>query len=159
MPFVLRSGKALGTPRKEIIVTFRDVAHLPTGLGPATTEPDSLRLDLKTGEVSLSLTMNAEGDPFDLEQKTLTITLSPADLLPYGEILAQIFDGSQLLTVRGDAAVECWRIVEPVLTAWQAGRSRWRSTPPARPGRPAGSDPHLDTAAIAPLRSAWRPTR
>ena len=122
VPFVLRSGKALGTPRKEIIVTFRDVAHLPTGLGPATTEPDSLRLDLKTGEVSLSLTMNAEGDPFDLEQKTLTITLSPADLLPYGEILAQIFDGSQLLTVRGDAAVECWRIVEPVLTAWQAGK-------------------------------------
>jgi glucose-6-phosphate 1-dehydrogenase len=62
--------------------------------------------------------MNAEGDPFDLEQKTLTATLAPADLLPYGEILAQILDGNQLLTVRGDAAEECWRIVEPVLKAW-----------------------------------------
>ncbi|OYN98774.1 glucose-6-phosphate dehydrogenase [Enemella evansiae] len=122
VPFVLRSGKALGTPCKKIIVTFRDVAHLPEGFIDDTTGADTLVLDLKSGEVSLSLTMNAEGDPFDLEQKTLTVTLAPADLLPYGEILAQIFDGSQLLTVRGDAAVECWRIVEPVLNAWAAGK-------------------------------------
>lgn len=122
VPFVLRSGKALGTARKQIIVTFRDVAHLPGGFSAATTEADTLTLDLKTGEVDLGLTMNAEGDPFDLEQKTLAATLAPAELLPYGEILAQIFDGSQLLTVRADAAVECWRIVEPVLSAWAAGK-------------------------------------
>ena len=118
VPFLLRSGKSLGTPRKELVVHFRDVAHLPGGFDGVGSDTDSLVMDLKSGSVSLTLTMNAEGDPFDLEQKTLTATLAPADLLPYGEILEQILDGNQLLTVRGDAAEECWRIVEPVLKAW-----------------------------------------
>jgi glucose-6-phosphate 1-dehydrogenase len=122
VPFLLRSGKALGTPRKELVVTFRDVAHLPGGFTTTGPDADSLVMDLKSGEVALTLTMNAEGDPFDLEQKTLTVTLAPADLLPYGEILSQILDGNQLLTVRGDAAEECWRIVEPVLAAWAADK-------------------------------------
>lgn len=121
VPFLLRSGKSLGIPRKDVVVHFRDVAHLPAGFTGAGSHTDRLVLDLKTGAVSLTLTMNAEGDPFDLEQKALTATLAPADLLPYGEVLAHILDGDQLLTVRGDAAEECWRIVEPVLRAWAEG--------------------------------------
>ena len=118
VPFLLRSGKSLGTPRKELVVHFRDVGHVPAGFTGAGSDTDRLVLDLKTGAVALTLTMNAEGDPFDLEQKALTATLAPADLLPYGEVLAHILDGDQLLTVRGDAAEQCWRIVEPVLQAW-----------------------------------------
>jgi glucose-6-phosphate 1-dehydrogenase len=121
VPFLLRSGKALGTPRKEVVVHFRDVAHVPAGFTGAGSETDRLVLDLKTGDVALSLTMNAEGDPFDLDQKALTATLAPADLLPYGEVLGRILDGDQVLTVRGDAAEECWRIVDPVLRAWEEG--------------------------------------
>jgi glucose-6-phosphate 1-dehydrogenase len=119
VPFLLRSGKSLGTPRKELVVHFRDVAHLPAGFTGGGSDTDRLVLDLKTGAVSLTLTMNAEGDPFDLEQKALTAHLAPADLLPYGEVLSHILDGNQLITVRGDAAEECWRIVEPVLRAWE----------------------------------------
>lgn len=121
VPFILRSGKSLGQPRKEVVVHFRDVAHLPGGFTGVDSDSDRLVLDLKTGAVSLTLTMNAEGDPFDLEQKALTAVLAPAELLPYGEVLAHILDGNQLLTVRGDAAEECWRIVEPVLRAWEKG--------------------------------------
>lgn len=120
VPFVLRSGKALGTPRKEIIVTFRDVAHLPTGF-VGTQGPDRLVIGLKPGRMDLTLTMNAEGDPLDLEQKTLSATLSPPRMPPYGEVLGQILDGSRLLSVRGDSAEECWRIVEPVLNAFAKG--------------------------------------
>lgn len=117
VPFVLRSGKALGTPRKEIVVTFKDVPHLPRGFaGPSAT--DQLVISLKPGAVALTLTMNAEGNPFDLEQKTLEATLAPPRMQPYGEVLGQILDGSQLLTVRGDGAEDCWRVVEPVLKAW-----------------------------------------
>jgi glucose-6-phosphate 1-dehydrogenase len=122
VPFVLRSGKALGAPRKQIVAHFRDVAHLPDGFRGGSSEPDTLVIDLKPGAVSLTLTMNAEGDPFDLEQKTITASLGGARMQPYGEVLARILDGSQLLTVRGDAAEECWRIMEPVLTAWAAGK-------------------------------------
>jgi glucose-6-phosphate 1-dehydrogenase len=121
VPFVVRSGKALGTPRKQIVAHFRDVPHLPTGfLGGSGG--DRLTIDLKPGAVSLTLTMNAEGDPVDLEQKTLTASLAAPRMQPYGEVLAQILDGSQLLTVRGDAAEDCWRVMEPVIKAWADGR-------------------------------------
>lgn len=121
VPFVLRSGKGLGTARKQIVAHFRDVAHLPHGFVGSSTG-DTLVIDLKPGALHLTLTMNAEGDPLDLEQKTLTATLAAPRMQPYGEVLAQILDGNQLLTVRGDAAEECWRIMEPVLKAWAADR-------------------------------------
>jgi glucose-6-phosphate 1-dehydrogenase len=34
-------------------------------------------------------------------------------------VLARVFEGDPTLSVRGDTAVECWRIVEPVLAAWR----------------------------------------
>ncbi len=121
VPFVLRSGKALGSPRKQIVAHFRDVPHLPTGF-VGGSEGDTLTIDLKPGAVSLSLTMNAEGDPIDLEQKTLTASLAAPRMQAYGEVLAQILDGSQLLTVRGDTAEECWRIMAPIIKAWADDR-------------------------------------
>ena len=117
VPFVLRSGKALGAPRKQVVAHFRDVGHLPTGF-VGGSDGDQLVIDVKPGAVSLTLTMNAEGDPLDLEQKTLTAALAAPRMQPYGEVLAQILDGSQLLTVRGDAAEECWRVMAPVIKAW-----------------------------------------
>ena len=37
VPFLLRSGKAIGEPRQEVVFTFRDVPHLPTGFrGPSS---------------------------------------------------------------------------------------------------------------------------
>lgn len=120
VPFVLRSGKALGRPRKEVVVTFRPPAHVPTGLRD-TDANDRLVLELKPGAVMLDLSMNAEGDPFELEQKELHAQLGKPRMLPYGEILGSILDGDPLLTIRGDEAEELWRIVEPVLQAWQAG--------------------------------------
>ncbi len=40
----------------------------------------------------------------------------------YGEVLEGILRGDPTLSVRGDVAEECWRIVTPVLTAWRADR-------------------------------------
>lgn len=118
VPFRLRSGKALGDLSKRIVVTFKAPAHVPTGLYDVP-EADRLVLDLKPGAVSLELSMNAEGDPFHLEQKELTAELGKARMLPYGEVLAGIFDADALLSIRGDVAEECWRIMTPVLAAWR----------------------------------------
>ena len=87
VPFVLRSGKAMGVPRKQIVAHFRDVPHLPTGF-VGGSDGDLLTIDLKPGAVSLTLTMNAEGDPVDLEQKTLPPRLAAPRMQPYGEVLA-----------------------------------------------------------------------
>jgi glucose-6-phosphate 1-dehydrogenase len=51
---------------------------------------------------------------------TLEADFGPGDLPPYGEVLRGVLDGDPTLSVRGDTAEECWRIVEPVIAAWRA---------------------------------------
>jgi glucose-6-phosphate 1-dehydrogenase len=121
VPFVLRSGKAMGDNRKEIVVTFREPAHIPDGLHDCGS-PDQLVLELRPGAVSLDISINAEGDPLDLEQKRLHTTLGQPRMRPYGEVLAGILDSNPMLSIRGDTAEQMWRIVEPVLEAWRADR-------------------------------------
>lgn len=118
-PFILRSGKALGATGKRIEVFFKPPTHLPTGL-MGHDVPDTLVLELKPSAMVLSLSINAEGDPFDLEQKELVATLGDSRMLPYGEVLDRILAGDPLLSIRGDVAEDCWRIVEPVLSSWRA---------------------------------------
>ena len=43
----------------------------------------------------------------------------PGALLAYGEVIADLLDGDPSLSVRGDTAEECWRIVDPVIAAWR----------------------------------------
>lgn len=121
VPFVLRSGKGMGESRKQIDVVFKPVDHLPKGF-IGCHGPDKLEIKLKPGELGLRLSMNAEGDPFDLEQKTLRATLNEAKMEPYGEVLKHIFDDNQLLSVRADAAELCWKIVAPALRAFDQDR-------------------------------------
>jgi glucose-6-phosphate 1-dehydrogenase len=119
VPFLLRSGKALGVAHKEITVTFREPAHIPDGLLDCGA-PDRLVLQLRPGAVTLDVSVNAEGDPFALEQARLHTVLGQPRMRPYGEVLAGILDGNPLLSIRGDAAELMWEIVEPVLAAWKA---------------------------------------
>lgn len=119
VPFVLRSGKAMGATRKQAIVHFKPPAHVPAGFGGRDTG-DRLVVDFKPDGFELHLTTNGKGDPFTFEQTVLRGELGGGQLAPYGEVLASILDGDPRLAVRGDAAEECWRIVEPVLEAWRA---------------------------------------
>jgi glucose-6-phosphate 1-dehydrogenase len=34
-----------------------------------------------------------------------------------------VLEGDATLSVRGDSAVQCWRIVEPVVKAWKADKT------------------------------------
>jgi glucose-6-phosphate 1-dehydrogenase len=121
VPFVLRSGKALRENRKNIVVTFRPVRALPGGLR-GQAEPDRLVLDLKDNGLALDLTMNGGDDPFALEQVELNAVMREEGLTAYGEVLRGIFANDPTLSIRGDVAEHCWRIVEPVLDAWRDDR-------------------------------------
>ena len=121
VPFTLRSGKALGSRRREMVVTFVPAQRIPTGL-TGTTEPAKLRLLFAPDALSLEVNINGTDDPFGLERASLTADFGPGALLAYGEVLEGILDGDPSLSVRADTAVECWRIVEPVLAAWREGR-------------------------------------
>ncbi|MEV7527149.1 glucose-6-phosphate dehydrogenase [Agrococcus sediminis] len=119
VPFVLRSGKSLAGVRKRAIVHWKAPAHVPKGLAGRDTA-DRLVIDFKPDGFELHLTTNGKGDPFTLEQTVLRGELGGGALLPYGEVLGAILDADPRLAVRGDAAEECWRIIEPVLAAWKA---------------------------------------
>ncbi|MEI5584240.1 glucose-6-phosphate dehydrogenase [Agromyces sp. CCNWLW213] len=137
VPFVLRSGKALGRGRKIARAVFRAAAPVE-GL-EGRPRSDWIELDLRSGEVRIGLTMNGGGDPFVLEQTTLVAQQVPGALLPYGEVLKGILHDDPTLSIRGDIAEECWRIVDPVLAAWRAGRVPLEEYP-AGSGGPDGWD-------------------
>ena len=105
--FTLRSDKALGSTYKRIVVYFRDALHMPSDFNN-TVVLDKLIIDLQLGmRLSLAFTMNAEGNPLDLEQKVLRAELADGHMLPYGEALRDILDGDPLLSVRGESSESC----------------------------------------------------
>ena len=114
-PFRLRTGKAIDKERREIAVHFKSVPHEPFD---DRDRPNVLRFQLSPDAISLRLNLNAEGDPFDLEQVSLDAEFPTQDLPPYSLLLKEILEGDPTLSIRGDEAEELWRIVEPVLAAW-----------------------------------------
>ncbi|PZE78447.1 MULTISPECIES: glucose-6-phosphate dehydrogenase [unclassified Curtobacterium] len=122
VPFTLRSGKALGEPRREIVINFRPSPHVPDGVG-GEHEQDRLRIWIAPDEMSLELNVNGPGDPYVVDRAKLETKFNPGRLTAYGEVLAGVLEGDATLSVRGDSAVQCWRIVQPVIDAWRNGES------------------------------------
>ncbi len=120
VPFILRSGKALGQKRKEAVVTFRPVPHLPKGF-TGVDAPNRLRIGFGPDTLKFDVDVNGPGDVLSLDRATLEAELSASELLPYGEVLEGVLAGDPLLSVRADTAEDCWRILAPVLKSWAAG--------------------------------------
>jgi glucose-6-phosphate 1-dehydrogenase len=119
VPFLLRSGKALGARRREILVTFKPAPHIPDGL-QGTALPDRMRISLSPDELALEINVNGPGDPDYIDRVSLDVAFQPGTLPAYGEVLQGIVKGDPTLAVRGDTAEQCWHILEPVLAAWRA---------------------------------------
>lgn len=119
VPFVLRSGKALGSDRHEIAVHFREVPFLAFGQ-PEHPTCNVLRLGFNPDRLDLSLNLNGAGDPFELEGAELGLTLAPQRPSAYARLLQDILEGDPALSIRADEAEEAWRIVTPILEAWRA---------------------------------------
>jgi glucose-6-phosphate 1-dehydrogenase len=115
--FVLRTGKAMAADRREVAVHFRPVPHLPFG-HQGTAEPNVLRFGLEPESLSLALT--AIGATVDsLVPLTLTATIAPPELPAYGRLLLDVLTGNPALSIRGDEAEQSWRVVTPILSAWE----------------------------------------
>ncbi len=132
VPFRLRTGKALGTDRREIAVHFKPVPHLPFGTGQP--EPGVLRMRLEPDGIALELNLNGAGDPFDLERQVLEADLPRQELPAYGILLRELLAGHTTLSISDVEAEESWRIVEPILAAWAAGEVPLREYPAGSAG-------------------------
>jgi glucose-6-phosphate 1-dehydrogenase len=98
--FVLRAGKALARRRKLVLLRFRRAGELEIGIDG----PRDLVLRIPA-ETPLELRASAPGD----------------GLPPYAHVLLDVLAGGNALSVGGDEAEQAWRVVSPVLAAWNAG--------------------------------------
>jgi glucose-6-phosphate 1-dehydrogenase len=121
VPFRLRAGKALADQRKQVVVTFKQPRWVPRGL-TGYDKPDRLRIGLDPDIIGLDLNVSGRGHPLEIDPLTLEAGVGAGYLPPYGAVLKGALEGDPTLSVRGDTAVDGWRIVEPVLDAWRADR-------------------------------------
>jgi glucose-6-phosphate 1-dehydrogenase len=132
VPFLLRTGKALGQERREIVIHFKSVPHMVFG---RHIQPQSnvLKIELKPDRIMLAVNLNASGDLCDLQRIELDRTFAAETLPPYARLLLDVLEGDSMLSIRDDETEESWRIVEPILSLWGEDR-----VPLAE--YPAGSD-------------------
>lgn len=146
VPFILRSGKALGESRQEAVVTFKPVSHLPAGFTGPTAGGSSLRISFTPAMLDLGLFVNGPANVFDLERTGLNAPMHTSRLTPYGEVLDGVLSGNPLLSVRADIAEECWRIVDPVLKAWAEDKVPLETYPAGSAGPPGWKTSRADSA-------------
>lgn len=115
--FRLRTGKGLGRDRKEVVVRFRPVPHLPFGQTEVPV-PNRLRFGLDPEAVTLELTGTGPGAPLTLVPLTLTAVMQPPELPAYGRILLDVLRSDPTLSIRADEAEEAWRVITPILEGW-----------------------------------------
>ncbi|MCP3426650.1 glucose-6-phosphate dehydrogenase [Rothia sp. AR01] len=131
VPVILRSGKAVGSPRQEIAVHFRADPEAaqgrPRGLGEA--RGDTLRIGLEDGDVRWDLTAGGPHSPGGVRRITLSSAVGEEPLTPYGAVFLGIFGGDAALRVAPGTPEEGWRVLEEVRAAYREGRAPLRSYP------------------------------
>jgi glucose-6-phosphate 1-dehydrogenase len=118
--FLLRTGKALGRDRMEVVVRFRPVPHHPFD-PPQSPDSNQLRFGLEPEGLSLELTGTGPSVATSLVPLTLSAEMEPPELPAYGRILLDVLRANSALSIRGDEAEEAWRVVTPVLEGWSRG--------------------------------------
>jgi glucose-6-phosphate 1-dehydrogenase len=134
--FRLRTGKALATDRKEVIVHFRPVPHLPIA-APHEPLPNRLRFGLEPEDLTIELSGAGPSARFSLVPLIMRARHEPAELPPYGSLLLDVLTGETALSIRGDEAEHSWRVVSPVLDAWAKGSVPMAEYPAGSAGPPA----------------------
>ena len=98
--FVLRAGKALSRRRKLVLLRFRRGGGLQIGIDGPT-------------DVVLQFAGR--------DRRDLCGEAAGTGLPPYAHVLLDVLGGTNELSVGGDEAEEAWRVVAPVLRAWENG--------------------------------------
>lgn len=139
VPFVLRSGKGIGSPSRHIDLLLRAPEPLE---GLAEVRPGRIRIDLgDEGGVRIGVALHGAPDPFTPVAAVAVADPAVSPLLPYGQVLVAALDGDLRLSVRADAAERCWAIIEPVLEAFHSGAVPLQEYP-------AGSDGFEDSLVV-----------
>ncbi len=127
VPFYLRSGKALKRKTSEIIIEFQKPPHLMFGLTSASEfSPNVLSLCIQPDEgIHLKFQAKIPGSEQDMQPVNMEFHYSSAfqgEPLPdaYVRLLAEAIEGDPSLFTRSDSIETAWRIIDPVIQAWES---------------------------------------
>ena len=117
VPFTLRSGKAQGRARAEVLVHLRRVPHSAFA-DIDSCRPNLLRIGLAPPSLSAHVNINDGAELVGLEGVALDADLPAPPRPAYASLIRDVLAGDATLAVRGDEAEEAWRIMQPIADAW-----------------------------------------
>jgi len=129
VPFYLRTGKRLAKKVTEIAVTFKRVPHslfISTGLGDI---PANILIFQIQPEEGISLSFQAKQPGSKLCMSTLNMNFKYSDVFgvempeAYQRLLLDCMVGDQTLFTRQDSVDLSWRLLTPILQAWESDAS------------------------------------
>ncbi len=137
VPFYVRSGKRMAKRLSEIAIEFKSVPHHYFRHQTGELPPNVLRLRIQPEEaVSLKFEAKIPGTVADVESVYMDFPYSNLGAASHGgyeRLLVDVTHGDQTLFIRGDEAEEAWRVLDPLLKAWE------REPPPELPNYAAGT--------------------
>lgn len=135
VPVTLRSGKAIGSPRQEIAVTFRRPPHTYSHFGRRSSlAPNVLRISLDDECFGLDINLGGPTDQRGLATATARAEPEEPGLDAYGAVLRGILDGDPTFSVRGDGAEQGWRLVEEIIDTFDSDSVPLRDYPAGSSG-------------------------
>ena len=129
VPFYVRTGKRLPTKVTEVVIHFKPTPHWLFGQKREISEScNSLVVRIQPDEgILLKIGMKVPGQGFKVQNINLDFHYSDLD----GESIASAYErllhdcmlGDSTLYARGDAVIELWKFIDPILKAWQEDKS------------------------------------
>ena len=137
VPFYIRTGKKLPTRVTEVVIHFKKVPHNLFGQSMSTLN-NQLIIRIQPDEgILLKFGMKTPGAGFEVQPVNMDFHYSDLSDVnvpsAYERLLLDCMQGDATLYSRGDAVIQAWQFVQPILNAWK--------TNPEIPiyGYPAGS--------------------
>ncbi len=127
VPFYLRTGKRLPHRVTEVALRYKQVPFLPLPPGAVdSVEPNTMVLRIQPDEgIMLEFAAKVPGSPFRVRGVDLDFRYGRAfaEQPPeaYERVLGDAFLGDATLFIRADEVNQAWRVVQPLIDAFDAG--------------------------------------
>jgi glucose-6-phosphate 1-dehydrogenase len=126
VPFYLRTGKRLPRKLSQIVVQFRPVPHRMFPHSAADVfEPNRLVINIQPEEgITLKFEAKEPGSGMRLRNVSMEFNYSEAfhsqNREAYETLLQEVMEGDATLFMRNDQEHEAWKLVMPILEAWES---------------------------------------
>ena len=148
VPMVLRTGKRLARKVTEIAVTLKPVPHLAFSDGAQGVRPNVLVLTVQPNEgVSLSIGAKIPGTRMAIRPVQMEFLYGSAFMSQspeaYERLILDAMRGDATLFTRNDEVESQWRLIDPIIAAWEKDAAPLEQYEAGAQG-PAAADALLD---------------